>query len=213
LRSQQKEIIGVVEDYHYRGLQYAVEPLVMEIDPAMFHHIGLTVSTENLSETLRFIEDKWHELFPEKPFEYFFLDTYFARRYESETRIGRLLGTFTTMGLFIACLGLLGLASFVTEQRTKEIGIRKVLGASVPGVVFLFTKEFTRWVVIANVIGWPVAYLFMHRWLQSFAYRMPLGLEPFLLSGLSALVIALGTISFQSIKTAMTDPVKSLRTE
>jgi len=213
LRGMQKEIIGVVEDYHYRGLQYAVEPLVMEIDPAMFHHIGLTVGTENLGKTLRFIEEKWHELFPEKPFEYFFLDAYFARQYESETRIGRLFGTFTTMGLFIACLGLLGLASFVAEQRTKEIGIRKVLGASVPSVVFLFTKEFTRWVVLANGIAWPVAYLFMHRWLQNFAYRMPLGLEPFLLAGLSALVIALGTISFQSIKTALTDPVKSLRTE
>jgi putative ABC transport system permease protein len=147
------------------------------------------------------------------PFEYRFVDADFDRAYVNIERMGRLANVFTFFAVFIACLGLFGLASFTAEQRSKEIGIRKVLGASMPGIVVLLSREFTKWVLVANLIGWPVAYLVMHRWLQNFAYRVNMGLGIFILSGLAALTIALVAISYQTIKAATANPVDSLRYE
>jgi putative ABC transport system permease protein len=147
------------------------------------------------------------------PFEFSFLDTIYDDQYRNEERTGRVFTIFTCLVLFVACLGLLGLASFAAEQRTKEIGIRKVLGASVAGIILMMSREFTRWVLLANIISWPIAYYIMHRWLQSFAYRSDIGWMVFILSGLIALVIALLTIGFQSIKAATANPIDSLRYE
>ncbi|MCK5303247.1 MAG: hypothetical protein KAJ96_08910, partial [Candidatus Thorarchaeota archaeon] len=206
-------IIGVTKNFHYRGLQSEVEPLVMEFLPWSFRYITLSIDISNLNETLAFVKSQWKALWPGHPFEHFFLDTDFDRQYRADEQIGNVFGIFTFLGLFIACLGLLGLASFTAESRTKEIGIRKVLGASVGGIVLMLSKQFTKWVVLANFIAWPVAYYFMDRWLKNFAYRIDIGAWTFVLSGVLVLLIAIMTVSYQSIKAAVANPVDSLRYE
>jgi putative ABC transport system permease protein len=213
MTGSQKQIIGVTKDFHYRSLHFAVEPLVIEIVPTAFQNISFTVDTENLDETVSFVEETWRRLFPGKPFEYFFLDGFFQLLYRSEQQVGRLFTALTVLGIFIACLGLFGLASFMSQQRTKEIGIRKVLGATVTGIVHLISKEFLILVALANVIAWPVAYYAMSKWLQNFAYRIDIGLGTFLLAGLLALLIALITVAFQAVKAALANPVEALRYE
>jgi putative ABC transport system permease protein len=206
-------IIGVTKNFHYRGLQSKVEPLLIEFQPDVFRYITLSIDTSNLKESLSFIESQWKTLFAGKPYESFFLDTDFDQQYRADVQVGRIFGIFTVLGLFIACLGLLGLASFTAESRTKEIGIRKVLGASVKGIVFMLSKQFTKWVLLANVIAWPVAYYIMSRWLKSFAYRTDINILIFIISGLLVLAIALLTVSFQSIRAATSNPADSLRYE
>jgi putative ABC transport system permease protein len=206
-------IIGVTENFHYRGLQHEVEPLVMGWRPETLSVMTLTVDTGNLGEILTFAKKTWKTLFPGFPFEYYFLDENFNKQYLSEERTGRLFGIFTFLGQLIACLGLLGLAAFTTRQRIKEIGVRKVLGASVPGITTLISKEFVKWVIFANVIAWPAAYYVMNKWLQNFAYRTTLGIKIFILSGLIALFIAVVTVSYQTIKAALANPVDTLRYE
>ncbi|NOR21781.1 MAG: FtsX-like permease family protein [Candidatus Aminicenantes bacterium] len=206
-------IIGVTKNFHYRGLQSEVEPLVMEFLPWSFRYITLSIDISNLNETLAFVKSQWKALWPGHPFEHFFLDTDFDRQYRADEQIGNVFGIFTFLGLFIACLGLLGLASFTAESWTKEIGIRKVLGASVGGIVLMLSKQFTKWVVLANFIAWPVAYYFMDRWLKNFAYRIDIGIWTFVLSAVLVLLIAIMTVSYQSIKAAVANPVDSLRYE
>jgi putative ABC transport system permease protein len=210
---KQMEIIGVVGDFHYRGLQSLVEPLVMLYRPRMFRNVTLNVRTEDAEETVAFAKGKWQELFPEYPFDYFFLDTSFDRQYRAEERVGKIFAVFTFLGLFIACLGLLALASYAAERRTKEIGIRKVLGASVGSIVGLLSREFLLLVAIANLIAWPIAYLAMSRWLEEFAYRINIGLGTFLLAAAFALIVTLITVSTQAIRAALTNPVDTLRYE
>jgi putative ABC transport system permease protein len=206
-------IIGVTENFHYRGLQFQVEPLVMEWNPRMLTTMTLTVNTNNLGETLAFAEKTWKSLFPGHPFEYYFLDEDFNKQYLAEERTGALFGVFTILGQFIACLGLLGLAAFTTQQRTKEIGVRKVLGASIPGITFLVSKEFLKWVILANIIAWPAAYIAVNKWLSSFAYRAPIGIWSFIVSALLALLVAIVTVSYQSIRAAAANPMEALRYE
>jgi len=165
-------VIGVIKDFHFKGLQNAIEPLGLLIWPEQFQYITLSVNIDNLSETLSFLEKKFRLMFPDDPMEYFFLDTEFNMQYQAEEQLGRIFSIFTFLGLFISCIGLFGLASFLAEQRTKEIGIRKVMGASVVKIIFLLSNEFTKSVLIANVIAWPIAYYFMNKWLQNFAYRI-----------------------------------------
>lgn len=206
-------IIGVTENFHYRGLQFQVEPLVMEWNPEQFRSMTLTINTENLDETLTFAEKTWKSLFPGYPYEYYFLDEDFNKQYLAEERTGALFGVFTILGQFIACLGLLGLAAFTTRQRTKEIGIRKVMGASISGITFLVSKEFLKWVVLANIIAWPAAYIAVNQWLGSFAYRAPIGIWSFIVSSALALLVAIVTVSFQSIRAAATNPAEALHYE
>ena len=150
---------------------------------------------------------------PNYPFEYSFFDEVFDRAYHTEQRMVNIFSSFAFLAIIIACLGLFGLSTYAVEQRTKEIGIRKVVGASVPGIVILLSKEFTKWVLIANIFAWPAAYVFMKNWLQYFAYRINLGWQIFTLSAILALVIALITVSYQSIKAAVANPVESLHYE
>lgn len=206
-------IIGVTENFHYRGLQFQVEPLVMEWNPGQFRSMTLTVNTGNLGETMAIAEKTWKSLFPGHPFEYYFLDEGFNRQYLAEERTGALFGVFSILGQFIACLGLLGLAAFITRQRTKEIGVRKVLGASIPGITFLVSREFLKWVVLANIFAWPTAYIAMNKWLSSFAYRAPIGIWSFIVSALLALLVAIVTVSYQSIRAAAANPMEALRYE
>ncbi|MGD8535731.1 MAG: ABC transporter permease [Candidatus Aminicenantes bacterium] len=208
-------IIGVVKDFHFRPFHDEIDPLVMFIAPEKFNFLCIRVRSDisDLPGTLGYIESVWNEFTPNFPFKYNFLDSTFDKLYKSEQKTGSVFGYFTFLAIFISCLGLFGLASQMTEMRTKEIGIRKVFGASVSGITLLLSKDFLKWVIVANVIAWPTAYFAMNKWLQNFAYRTSFGIEIFILSGILALVIALITVSYQSIKAAAADPIDSLRYE
>jgi putative ABC transport system permease protein len=207
------KIIGVVKDFHFQSLHREIQPLIVMFHPYWLSHCYIKISSEDIPATLAFIDSKLKEFVPEFPFELGFLEEDIDRLYGTEQRIGTLVRYGTILAVFVACLGLFGLATFNAEQRTKEIGIRKVLGASVSGIVFLFSKEFARWVLLANAIAWPISYFVMRKWMQAFAYRTPLAWEVFVLSAGLALMIALLTVSFQAVKAATSNPVDSLRYE
>ena len=206
-------VVGVVKDYHHASLQQRVQPIVMHILPDWFGYFSLRINTSQVQETLATLEQTWQQWAPNRPFEYFFMDEDYDRQYRAEQQFGQISSAFSLLAILIACLGLFGLAAYTAEQRTKEIGVRKVLGASVSNLVLLFSKEFTRLVLIAFVIAAPVAYFAMQQWLETFAYRIDLGIGTFLFAGLLALLIAWFTVSFQAIKSALNDPVKALRYE
>ena len=206
-------VIGVVKDFHYAPLHLEIQPLHIRMMDSAWGWFSIKISSDNIPQTLDFLEKKWKEYVPEFPFEYSFLDERLDMLYRTEQKLGQSFNGFTLIALLIACLGLFGLASFVTEQRTKEIGIRKVLGASVPNVIFLLSKEFTKWVILANVIAWPVTYYVMNKWLQNFAYSINLQVWMFLLSGACALILALLTVGTKAMKTAVGNPVDALRYE
>jgi len=206
-------IIGVVKDYNYRSLRSPVEPLVLIPTKSYLTTMCMSVSMENVAETVSYVEGIWKQFEPERAFSYGFLDERLDAMYRSEERIGTIFRYFSVLAILISCLGLFGLASFLAEQRTKEIGIRKVLGASVPGIIVLLSKEFSKWVLIANVIAWPAAWYFMNRWLEDFAYRTDFGLTVFVLSGLLAFFISILTVSYQTIRAARSNPVDSLKYE
>jgi putative ABC transport system permease protein len=208
-------ILGVMKDFHFQSLHEEIRPLAIRwFGPEGF---GKTVSVRfrptGMAALLKTIESTWKRLAKGQAFEYEFFDERFAAIYNAERNTARLLTAFSILAIAIACLGLLGLATFATQQRTKEIGIRKVLGASVLNLSRLLSNEFLKLVLLANLIAWPLAYLLLNRWLRSFAYRTSLGAELFLLSGLLALAVALLTVSFQSVRAARANPVNSLRNE
>ncbi len=207
------KIIGVLKDFHYKSLQQTIQPLAMRYEPWAFPLISIKVSSANLPSTLKAIENKWNQVIPNRPFDYNFLDDFFDKQYRAEERFGNLFTNFAVLAIFISCLGLLGLASYSTIQRTKEIGVRKVLGASVSNIVNLLSMEFVKLVLIAFVIAAPIGWFGMNKWLQGFAYRTHLNWRVFALAGIVAVAIAFFTISFQAIKAAVANPVKSLRTE
>jgi putative ABC transport system permease protein len=206
-------IIGVIKDFHYESLHKPIRPLLIGLNNLDRTFIGVRIRPENVPETLEYIEKTWLAYIPYKPFEFFFFDEDYDNLYRAEQRTGKLFSIFSVLAIFIACLGLFGLASFTTERRTKEIGIRKTLGASVPNIVLLLSKEFIRWVLVATIIAWPIAWYFMNSWLQNFAYRISINAWPFLLAAITALLIAVLTVIFQSVKTALTNPVESIRYE
>jgi len=206
-------IIGVVKDHHYRSLHETIGPFIIRMYQPYQSFIYFKLKPENIEATIEHIKKVTHQFAPDFPFGFNFLDDIYHRLYEVENKTEKIFQAFAFLAIFISCLGLLGLASFTTEQRTKEIGVRKVLGASVSGIVFLLSKEFTRTVLLANIIAWPVAYFAMNEWLQNFAYRINIGWWTFIWAGLMAFVIALVTVSYQSIKAALANPVDSLRYE
>jgi putative ABC transport system permease protein len=207
------KIIGVMKDFHFRSLQLPIKPLSMRIEPTGSNLVSINLSTQNLPKTIASIENKWNAMIPARPFSYYFLDEFFDKQYRSEERFGKLFLNFSVLAIIISCLGLLGLASYSTMQRTREIGIRKVLGASVPNIVNLLSKDFLKLVAIAVLIASPIAWFAMNNWLQDFAYRIHIGWWIFLTAAVLAALIALLTVSFQAIKAAIANPVKSLRTE
>jgi len=208
----QYHIIGVIKDFNFNSLKQEVTPL------ALFNieergSIALRVNTNNIPQLISQIENKWKAMAAGQPFAYSFMDDDFNAAYRSEQRVGKISISFAILAILIACLGLFGLVAYAAEQRTKEIGIRKVLGATVSNIIGMLSKDFLKLVLIASVIAFPIAWLGMNRWLQDFAYRISIGWWIFLVAGLAALAIALMTMSFQAIKAAIANPVKSLRTE
>jgi len=209
-------IVGVVKDFHYMGMQSPIEPLFIQhflANDASIAYFTLTVKSGDMNETIRFVRNTWADLFPEYPLEYFFLDEDFRRLYAKEERLSQMIGILTYLGIFITCLGLWGLSSLSTEQRIKEIGIRKILGASASGVILLLSREFLKWVFAANIIAWPIGYFVMKNWLQNFAFRTRITPHIFLLSALFALAVALMTVILQTMRAAQANPADSLRYE
>ncbi|OGU54592.1 MAG: hypothetical protein A2V66_02380 [Ignavibacteria bacterium RBG_13_36_8] len=207
------KIVGVMKNFHYNTVKQKIEPLAMGLAPEFIRFVEVRIAAGNLMETIGKIEKAWGSAVGNYPFEYHFLDEDFERMYRRETRMVGLLEYFSIMAVVIACLGLFGLALFSAEQRTKEIGIRKVLGASISKVIFILCKEFVILIMVANIIAWPIAYLVMKGWLEEFAYRLDLSFLFFILAGILSLVIALLTVSYQAIKVAVANPVNSLRYE
>ncbi len=206
-------IIGILKDFNYESLHQRIRPLVIFLNKGQTTYLPIRIRPDNISKTISFVETQWKKYVPGKPFEYFFLNEDFDKLYQSEQKTGEIFTSFSVLAIFIACLGLFGLTAFTVERRIKEIGIRKVLGASISTIVYLISKEFLKWVLIANIIAWPVAYYFMSNWLDNFAYRIDITIWVFILSAVIALIIALVTVSSQTIKAATANPIKSLRYE
>jgi putative ABC transport system permease protein len=207
------KIIGVMKNFHFRSLQDPIKPLSMRIEPERTDLLSVNVKAAQVSSALAAIENKWKTMVAKRPFSYFFLDEYFNRQYRDEERFGKLFLNFAILAIFISCLGLLGLSSYSTIQRTKEIGIRKVMGASVSNIVNLLSKDFLQLVAISFLIAAPLAWYFMHGWLNDFAFRTNISWWVFVAAGFVALAIAVFTISYQAIRAAIANPAKSLRTE
>jgi putative ABC transport system permease protein len=206
-------IVGVVKNYHFRSLHQKIDPLILIYYPQGSSYVFARLKGENMPRTIAHIESIWNKFAPGFDFRYRFLDEALDDLYRAEQSTGTLFRYFSALAILISCLGLFGLASYLAEQRTKEIGIRKVLGATIANIVLLLSKDFTKWVVVANLVAWPVAYFVIHQWLQSYPYRIALPWWVFGAAGFSALAIASITVSYQSIKAAVANPVDSLRYE
>ena len=207
------KVIGVVKDFHFTSLHHSIEPLSLFLRPDHPRYFSIKIVPVDIQNTITHIRNTWNRFNSEYPFEYYFLDDTFKATYQSEENILQLFGYFSLLSIFISCLGLFGLAAFAAEKRVKEIGIRKTLGASMLNILLMLSKEFTKWIVIANIIAWPLAYYFMNRWLQGFAYRIDISLYTFVLASLLTLLIALLTVSYQSIRAATINPVDAIRYE
>jgi putative ABC transport system permease protein len=207
-------IIGVVKDFHFQDLHVAIGPYAFQLNNRPnYNYLIIHAKAPHIASLLKSIQASWHKLNPNEPFEYSFLDQDFQKNYEAENRLSSIVGYFTLIAILISCLGLFGLATFSAEQRIKEIGVRKVLGASVTSIVSLLSKDFLRLVIISIIIASPIAWYVMNKWLRDFEYRITVNWEVFVITAIVALIIALVTISFQAIKAAIANPVKSLRTE
>jgi putative ABC transport system permease protein len=206
------KIIGIVEDYHFKSLHTAIEPLVHYMWGSNSYAF-IRLRTEGTAGTLQTIENVYKKFNPGYPFDFFFLDEELNRLYISDKRTGKVFQSFMFLALFISCLGLFGLASYMADLRTKEIGIRKILGASASGIFLLLLKEFVKWVLVANAVAWPLAYLVMLSWLKTFAYRTDMAIWIFAASGICGLIVAALTVSYQSLKASVSNPVNALRYE
>ncbi len=206
------KIVGVVSDFNTESLKNEMAPVVL-IPTNTANYLCLRISSANIAGEIQSIKNTIKKIVPDDPFEYHFLDKQIDSLYKTEQMTGKLTMFIAILAIFLSCLGLFGLAIFSSEQRTKEIGIRKVLGASIINVLFMLTKDFTKWILIANIIAWPAAYFIMSKWLQGFAYRIDISLWIFAASGIIALAISIFTISFQAIKAATANPIRALRYE
>jgi len=207
-------IIGVVKDFHNNSLRDEITSMMIFHPDVWYKELmAVRINTKDVSGTIKMLEENWHKLAGDQPFEYFFMDTYFDNLHKSEQRTGNFFTIFASLAIFIACLGLFGLAAFTAEQKTKEIGVRKVLGASVPSIVSILLRQFTKWVVLANIIAWPIGYYIMKSWLQTFAYRIDLNISYFILAGLITLLIAVTTVSYLAINAANKNPIRALKYE
>jgi putative ABC transport system permease protein len=208
------EIVGVAADFHQRSLKIDYDPIIF-FPSAGFRgeYLGININMQSAAETIAFIEDQYRQAFPGNQFEYFFLDDYFNRQYAEDQQFGKVFGLFSALALLVAGLGLLGLSTSIISQRTKEIAVRKVLGATIVSMIPLFSKDFLKLIIIANLIALPGVYLLADRWLNSFAFRIDIGWIMFVVPAALLLVISLLTVSIQTIRTGSANPVKSLRSE
>jgi putative ABC transport system permease protein len=208
-----KRVVGVVQDFQVADMRFEVEPVMLQLSGDASRYYVVKFNTSDVPTLLAGLEQTWQRFVPAQPFDYSFLDDDFVAMYRKEQRLAQLFSVFATLTILIACLGLFGLAAFMAEERTREIGVRKVMGASVPGLVALLSKDFVLLVGLSFLLTTPAAYLVMDRWLNDFAYSVSLSGWTFLLAGVAALSVALTTVSFQAIRAALSNPVKSLRYE
>jgi len=206
-------VVGVLKDFNDRSLRNNVAPLLIATNSTMYRQASIKLSTTNMASTMQSIKKIWQQTFPNYVYEYSFLDDKIASFYQQENQLSQLYKIFAAIAIFLSCLGLYGLASFMAVQRIKEVGIRKVLGATAGNIVYLFSKEFIILISIAFAIATPIAWYFMNQWLNDYAYRIDISWPVFLIGGIAAIVIAILTICFQAIKAAVANPVKSLRSE
>jgi putative ABC transport system permease protein len=213
LGEEKFHIIGVVKDFHFVSLRTQIEPLIHLLNPDRCSAVVVRISSKNTPPTLKFMEGAWKRYAGDYEFDFSFMDDRLEALYRGEQRVGRIINVFTALSVFISCLGLFGLASFMVVRKTKEIGIRKVLGASISGIVLLLTKEYSKWVIAANLIAWPLSYFILNQWLQQFPYRTNIKFWIFLGTGLVTFGVAVLTVSYQSIRAALSNPADSLRHE
>jgi putative ABC transport system permease protein len=206
-------IVGVMKDYHLISIHEEIKPLYLYLDPNPGKQLSIKIKAGSIAETIGFIGESVKKFSPHYPFEYRFFDDIFHMAYLNEQKMGRMFGVFALIAVFIACMGVFGLSAFLAEQKRKEIGIRKVLGASVSKIVYMLSRDLMWLALFANLIGWPIAYYAMNQWLQNFAYRTNIQLGIFLLSSALILVISFVTLSYQAFKAARANPVDSLRYE
>ena len=206
------EIAGVLENYHQMSLKNKVSPLVFRFTTSSSFY-SLKIVADNHNDVLQAIQGPWNTFFPGNPVDYFFLDSFFNKQYESDRQFGQLFSLFSLLAIFVASLGLFGLASFLTLQRTKEVGIRKVLGSKVSSIVLLLSKGFIQLVLIANLIAWPLAWWIMDTWLASFPYRIDINPLLFLGAGIGVVMIAFLSVGFQTFKAALLNPAETLKYE
>ena len=214
IKTENKEgcVVGVVKDFHFKSLYQSIEPLLIYIYPR-YQYIAIRLAPDDIPGSMAFIKSRWAALAPDRPFEYYFLDNDFNRRYRAEERLGDMFECFAFLSIVVACLGLYGLISYSVERRKREIVIRKVLGASVPNISILLSRQFLSLVFAASMVAWPVAYFTIKKWLQNFAYRTNMDFGSFLISTVLALIVALIPVSYQSLKAALADPARTLRVE
>jgi putative ABC transport system permease protein len=206
------KVIGTIEDFHYESMKQNIGPVGLFLAPSR-SVLSIKVDTDNFSETLAQLEAVWKKFGPNLPFNYTFLDEDFGNMYNSELRLAQVFSIFAGLAIFIGCLGLFALASFMAEQKAKEIGIRKVLGASVNSILLMFSKQFTKLVIIAFLLAVPLAWWGINSWLGNYSYRVEIGWELYLIAGLIAFAIAWFTVSYHSIRAAISNPIKSLKDE
>ena len=206
-------LLGIVSNYHHQGLQKAIDPMIFRLRPNSRGAYSLKIESKDMASTIASVQQAWNKFFPADPFNYYFLDELFDKQYRADQLFGKVFGLFATLAIIIACFGLLGLSAYNVLQRTREIGIRKVLGASVKSILFLLSKAFLVLVLVAFVVAVPVTWFVMNKWLQDFAYRINIQVWVFAVAGALAVIIALLTIGLQALKAAIANPVKSLRTE
>jgi putative ABC transport system permease protein len=209
----QSQIVGVVKNFHFQSLHQKIGPMAVVWFDGWTDTAAIKISGTNIPRAIAHIREAWGEVNPNAPFSYTFMDEAVGRLYAAEARLGRILEVFVWLAVFLSCLGLFGLSAYVAVQKTKEIGVRKVLGAGTSEIVVLLSKDFSRWVLLANLFAWPAAYVVAVKWLNGFAYRMRLGLGPFLLASASALMVAFLTISFHTVRAATANPADALRHE
>ena len=212
--NKEYEVAGVTRDAHYEGLQKQIRPtLLLHGHNYEFGFFSVKLNGQNIDQAIANVQRHWTEIYPNDPFDYFFLDSFFDKQYQADQKFGNVFGLFSFLAIFIACLGLIGLVAYTTYQKTKEIGIRKVLGASLTGIVGLITKEFSQPVLIASLVAIPVSHLIISKWLEGFAYRAEFAWWMYLLPLVLIVALAFFAISFQSLKAAMANPVQALREE
>ncbi|MFZ2055604.1 MAG: ABC transporter permease [Candidatus Aminicenantales bacterium] len=207
------QVVGIIKNFHFRSLHQKIGPMAIVWFDGWTNNAAIKISGTNIARTIAYVREVWGEVNPQAPFSYTFMDETIGRLYAAEARLGGILEIFVGLAVFLSCLGLFGLSAYVVAQKTKEIGIRKVLGAKTSEIVVLLSKDFSRWVLLANVFAWPAAYYVSGKWLQGFAYRVRLGAAPFLLASVSVLAVALLTVSFQSVKAATASPAEAIRHE
>jgi putative ABC transport system permease protein len=211
--SKKKTIIGVVKDFHYASVKRKIQPLIINCNIAAAETMYIKLSGTNYPETLASIEESWKKISPLSPFEYSFLNQQFAAMYRGERQTSMIVRYFSVLAIVIGCLGLFGLASFIAEQKTKEIGIRKILGASSAQIVTLLTSRFVKLVMLSIILGVPLAYYFIDRWLETFAYRVEVSASFFIIPGMAILLVTCITVGIESLRASVANPVDSIRNE